>query len=153
MDESNPKPNQARVWYPLLVGLLIFVGGTWFWIENAIVLHNVPSFLWAFSIAFLGTTAMRQLASPRTDYLGLVTPILALGSTLSALYLIRMSIIRDNYAAMGRAVPEWWTSSEVFRDIITSGGTGRGILELSALLMASIAGLTCSAALVGRGRP
>jgi hypothetical protein len=152
MDEQPAPSGPYGEFGPLLVGLLVFVGGTWFWVENAVLFHQMPSFLWAFTIAFAGTTAMRQLASPRTDYLNLLTPILALGSTLAAIYFIRMDLIRQSYAARGRAVPDWWTSPEVFRDILSSGGTSKGMLELAVLLMASVAGMCCAMALIPRGR-
>lgn len=96
---------------------------------------------------------MRQLASHRTDYLSLLNPILAVLSTLSAVYLIRMDLIRQSEASRGRLVPDWWTSPAVLRDILTSGGTQQGQLQLAVLLMASVAGLTCAAALIRRGRP
>jgi hypothetical protein len=152
LSDSKPVSDPYAAWYPALVGLLVFGGGTWFWVENAILFHDVPSFLWAFSIAFAGTTAMRQLASQRTDYLSLLTPIFAVASTLSAVYLIRMDLIRQSAASQGRMVPDWWISPAVLRDILTSGGTRQGQLELAVLLMASVAGLTCAAALVRRGR-
>jgi hypothetical protein len=152
LDEPKSVPEPYAELYPALVGLLVFGGGTWFWVENAILFHNVPSFLWAFSIAFAGTTAMRQLASHRTDYLSLLNPILAVASTLSAVYLIRMDLIRQSEASRGGIVPDWWTSPAVLRDILTSGGTQQGQLQLAALLMASVAGLTCAAALIRRGR-
>ena len=152
MREPDAKPDPYAEWFPALSGLVVFGGGTWFWVEYAIPFHNVPSFLWAFTIAFAGTTSMRQLASKRTDYLVILTPILAALSTLASLYLIRMDLIRQSYAASGRMVPDWWTSTAVFRDIITSGGTRQGQMELAVLLMASVAGLACASALIPRGR-
>jgi hypothetical protein len=152
MREPDAKPDPYAELYPALTGLVVFGGGTLLWIKYAVLFHNVPSFLWAFTIAFAGTTSMRQWASKRTDYLVILTPILAVMSTLTALYLIRMSLIRQSYAASDRLVPDWWTSTAVFRDIITSGGTRQGQLELTVLLMASVAGMACASALIPRGR-
>jgi hypothetical protein len=152
MRDPDTPPTPYAELFPALSGIVVFGVGTWVWVNYAVLFHNVPSFLWAFTIAFAGTTSMRQLASKRTDYLVLLNPVLAGLSTLSALYLIRMDLIRQSYAASGRIVPDWWTSTAVFRDIISSGGTRQGQLELAVLLIASLAGLTCAYALIPRGR-
>ena len=91
---------------------------------------------------------MRQFASPRTDYLVLVAPLLAIGSILTAVYAIRMKGIRASYLAQGRTPPDWWHGSEVIQNILTKGGTNQGKLELVVLIMAGIAGLVSSWAMV-----
>ena len=150
---SSPPPKSSHEeWIPLLLGLVFFTGGTWFWVENAVVMHEVPSFIFAFAVSFLSAAVMRQSASSKTDYLSLVTPILAVLSTMAAIYFIRMKGIREAYRMRGRPEPDWWISSEVLRDLLTKGGTGMGQMELVVLLAASLSGVVCASAFVPRGR-
>ena len=152
-EPSSPPPKSSKEeWVPLILGMTFFGGGTWFWIENAVVMHEVPSFLFAFTVSFLGAAVMRQSASSRTDYLSLVTPVFAALSTLAAIYFIRMKGIRAAYRMQGRPEPDWWISSEVLRDLLTKGGTGMGQMELVVLLVASLSGVVCASAFVSRGR-
>lgn len=154
MDEPVSPPSKApyQEWYPLLLGLVFFGGGTWFWIENAVVMHEIPSFIFAFSVSFLGAAVMRQSASSKTDYLSLLTPVFAVLSTMAAIYFIRMKGIREAYRLRGRPEPDWWISSEVLRDLLTKGSTSMGQMELVVLLTASLSGVICASALVPRGR-
>ena len=150
---SDNEPIQPKVqsgWIPLGVGLLVFGGGTWFWVANAYALHQVPSFLWAFSIAFLGTAAMRKNATVRNDYINLLAPILAFGSTAFAIYTIRIASIRQMYAQRGMPDPGWWNGSDTLRHLLTQGGSNQGKLELAVMLTASLAGLVCASSLVRR---
>jgi len=134
--------------YPLFAGLILFALGNWMWIRSAVDLRHVPSFLWVFTIAFVGTSGMRMTANSRTDYLVILTPVLALLGTMASIYFIRMGLIRDQYAYLGLPVPDWWHDAEIRRKILTAGETTRGIMELATLLMASVAGMTSSAALI-----
>ena len=152
MDEKPAARTPMSEWVPLIVGVVFFGGGTWFWIENAVVMHQVPSFIFAFSVSFLGTAVMRQTASSQTDYLNLFVPVFALLGTLTAIYGIRMKGIREAYRMRGMPVPDWWTNSEVLRDLLTKGGTEKGQLELVVLLTASIAGVICASSFIKRGR-
>ena len=154
MAEQPTPPTKASLeeWTPLLLGVVFFGGGTWFWIENAVVMHQVPSFIFAFTVSFLGAAVMRQSASSKTDYLSLVTPIFAVLSTMAAIYFIRMKGIRADYRHRGLPEPDWWISSEVLRDLLTKGGTGMGQMELVVLLVASLSGVVCASAFVPRGR-
>ena len=105
MDEKPAARTPMSEWVPLIVGVVFFGGGTWFWIENAVVMHQVPSFIFAFSVSFLGTAVMRQTASSQTDYLNLFVPVFALLGTLTAIYGIRMKGIREAYRMRG--MPVW----------------------------------------------
>jgi|GEM_PF-4375519 len=149
---TTPKPS-SRIddLYPLFSGLLLFGLGNWIWIQSAVDLRHVPSFLWVFTIGFIGTTGMRMTANSRTDYLIIATPILALLGTMASIYFIRMGIIREQYAYLGLPVPDWWHDAEIRRNILTAGGTTRGYVELATLLMASISGMASSAALIPKG--
>ena len=149
----SPAPKSTReAWTPLWLGLICFGGGTWFWIENAVVLHEVPSFVFAFAVSFVGAAIMRRSASSKTDYLSLVTPIFAVLSTMAAIYFIRMKGIRTAYRLQGRPEPDWWINSEILRDLLTKGGTPMGQMELLVLLVASLSGVVCASAVVPRGR-
>ena len=151
MNESeSPLKKSNNEWLPLGMGLFVFGGATWFWISNAYTMHEIPSFLWAFSIAFLGTAAIRQSATVRNDYINLLAPILALSSTLGAMYAIRLEGIREMYAQRGLPEPGWWNGSEAFRHLLTKGGSTQGMLELAVMLTASISGFVCAASFIRR---
>ena len=149
---TEPKPSsRLNDLYPLFTGILLFGLGNWIWIQSAVDLRHVPSFLWVFTIGFIGTTGMRMTANSRTDYLIIATPVLALLGTMAGIYFIRMGIIREQYAYLGLQVPDWWHDAEIRRNILTAGGTTRGYVEFATLLMASIAGMASAAALVPKG--
>ena len=93
---------------------------------------------------------MRQRSTVRNDYINLLGPVLAFGSTLCAIYSIRISSLQRMYAQRGLPEPGWWNGSETFRHLLTQGGSNQGKLELAVMLTASLAGLVCASSLVRR---
>ena len=101
MPESSSSPKSSHEeWIPLLLGLVFFTGGTWFWVKHRG--HARGSLV---HLCLRGVVFERRSDAPerisKTDYLSLVTPILVL-STMAAIYFIRMKGIREAYRMRGR---------------------------------------------------